>query len=267
MIEEDSISNIDWEQKKGVADQTRASRRIDAKKIAKAEFKDRNNFKTTKPSIKNLTPGLKKLRNKIRDPYDDEEDEDENEVVFCFSLEGENSSLYNALRDDEKSKLQAKKVLDNQKMQQSAGKMEAIMMADKMSKKLGLKGLNKKVINNNMQSVALSSETFSMATKQNVAAKTKIKTENLSAKDTTNMVQGLKKMQQVSLSDNKFESDALKSMKVDDLIEIGKARDEHKTAEMILEKSGRKEAKKQPNTNKDKKKQNVKEAIRRAKDR
>ena len=72
MIEEDSISNIDWEQKKGVADQTRASRRIDAKKIAKAEFKDRNNFKTTKPSIKNLTPGLKKLRNKIRDPYDDE---------------------------------------------------------------------------------------------------------------------------------------------------------------------------------------------------
>ena len=81
------------------------------------------------------------------------------------------------------------------------------------------------------------------------------------------MVKGLKKMQQISLTDNKLESDALKSMKVEDLIEVGRARDEHKTAEMILEKSGRKEAKKSYNSNKDKKKQNVKEAIRKVKDR
>ena len=266
MIDEDNISNIDWGQKKGVADQTRASRRIDVKKTAKAAFKDRNNFKATKNSIKNLNPGLKKLRNKIRDSYDDE-DEDEDEVVFYFSLEDQNSSLYNALIDDEKNKLQTKKILDDQKMQQSAGKMEAIIKADKMSKKLGLKGLSKKVINNNMQSVDLSSETFNIATKQNIASKTNIKTKNLLAKDTTDMVKGLKKMQQVSLSDSDFEIDTLKSMKVDDLIDIGRTRDKNKTAKLILEKSGRKEATNKSKTNEEKKKQNVKEAIRKSKDR
>ncbi len=265
MTDEEGISNIDWEQKKGVADQTRASRRIDIKKTAQAELKSRNNFKASKTSIKTLSPGLKKLRNKIRDSYDDEDDEDENEVVFCFSLEDENSSLFSALREDEKNKLQTKKILDNQKMQQSAGKMEAIIMADKLSKKLGLKGLNKKIINNNMQNVALSSETYDLTTKQNVASKTKIKTDNLSTKDTANMVKGLKKMQQASLSEPKFETDALKFIKADDLIEIGKTQDDQKTAELILEKSGRKEAKKQNIQTKDKKKQRVKDAVRQVK--
>ena len=48
-------------------------------------------------------------------------------------------------------------------MQETAGKMEAIAMADKTSKQLGLKGLKKKVSLDNIQDVSLSSTTYSNA--------------------------------------------------------------------------------------------------------
>ena len=266
MVEDDASSNIEWEQKK-IGTKMRQSRKIDLQKVLVAEKKDRKNFDGKAGSPKDLPKGLKKLRTKIREVSDDDEDEEENDVVFFFSVEDENSSLLNALKDEEKSKLQFNKTLENQKMQQTAGKMEAILMADRMSKQLGLQGLKKKVVNQNVQDVALSSETFDKAIKQNVAAKTKIRTEGLSTAETSNMVKGLKKMKQAVSVSEQMQVNMLESMKAEELVRIGKSNDDRKTAEMILEKSGRKEAKNSSKSAKEKNNQKVKNAIKHVKDR
>lgn len=267
MVEDDTSANIEWEQKKGFTDKTRQSRKIDLQKVMAEDAKNRNDFRTKSPAPKDLPKNLKKLRTKIKEVYDDDEDEEENEVIFHFSLEDENSSLINALKDDEKSKLSFNKTLENQKMQQTAGKMEAILMADKMSKQLGLKGLKKKVVHDNIQDVALNSETFNKAISQNVAAKTKIKTGGLSAKDTGNMVKGLQKMKRAAAVSEQIEVNLAESMKAEELVKIGKSQDDKKTAEMILEKSGRKEPKKAANKAKEKDNQKVKAAIKQTKER
>ena len=268
MVEEDTSANIEWGQKKGVGEKPRASRRIDLQKAMAAEAKDRNSFKAKPQPTKNLPSNLKKLRTKIKDVFDDDDEEDEeNEVIFYFNLEDENSSLINALKDDEKNKLQTQRTLDNQKMQQTAGKMEAIIMADKMSKQLGLKGLKKKVALDNIQDVSLNTQTFDKAIKQNVAAKTKIKTENLSSKQTADMVKGLRKMRQAAAASEEIQVNMLENMKAEELVKVGKNQDDKKTAEIILEKSGRKESKDQSRKDKEKKQQKIKTAIRQTKTR
>lgn len=267
MVEDDTSANIEWEQKKGFSDKTRQSRKIDLQKAMAEDAKNRNDFRAKSHSPKDLPKNLKKLRTKIKEVYDDDEDEEENEVIFHFSLENENSSLINALKEDEKSKLSFNKTLENQKMQQTAGKMEAILMADKMSKQLGLKGLKKKVVHDNIQDVTLNSETFNKAISQNVAAKTKIKTGSLSAKDTGNMVKGLQKLKRAAAVSEQIEVNLAESIKAEELVKIGKSQDDKKTAEMILEKSGRKEPKKTSHKTKEKENQKVKTAIKQTKER
>ena len=269
MAEDDNSSNIEWEQKKGESGKTHLSRRIDLQKAITSEAKDRNNFKVTAKQIKNLSPNLKRLKTKIRDVYNDEdEDEDEeDEIVFNFdiSLEADNSSLMSALKDEEKSKLQVNKTLENQKMQQTAGKMEAIIMADKMSKQLGLKGIKQKIVNNNIQDVAQNSQTFDNALKQNIAAKTKLKTKGLSAKDTANMVKGLRKIRQASLLSEKKQEHVLKNTSMEELLRLGRSNDEQKNAEIILEKSGRKDRKKTSKKEKEQQQKKIQNAIKKVK--
>lgn len=269
MTEDDDISaNIEWGQKKSLSDNTRMSRRINIKKVLESEAKDRKNFKATSKQIKNLPPSLKKLRIKIKDVYDEEdEDEDENEVIFHFSLEDENSSLLNALKEDEKSKLQFQKTLENQKLQQTAGKMEALLTADKMSKQVGLKGLKRKVINDGIQDIAQNDDTFNKALVRDVAAKTKIKIrpEKMSRRETADMIKGLNKLQKAATVVEQPKENLLDDLKTEELIRIGKNRDEQKTAEIILEKSGRKEARNNDKQDKKKEQQKVKTALQQAK--
>ena len=270
MAEDDNSSNIEWEQKKGESGKTHLSRRIDLQKAVTEEAKDRNNFKATAKQIKNLSPNLKRLKTKIRDVYDDEdEDEEKTEIVFNFdiALETDNSSLMSALKDEEKSKLQVNKTLENQKMQQTAGKMEAIIMADKMSKQLGLKGIKQKIVNNNIQDVAPVSETFDNTIKQNVTAKTKLKTKGLSAKDTSDMVKGLRKIRQASLLSEKDQQHILENTSMEDLVKLGRNNNEQKNAEIILEKSGRKDRKKTSKKDKELQQKKIQNAIKKAKTR
>lgn len=264
MLEDDNSSNIEWEQDKGISKNTRVSRRFDLKKAIKSEATERNNFKTN-PSKPSLAPNLKRLQSKIRDAYDDEDDEDE--VVYHFSFNDDNSSLINALKDDEKQQFSAKKIQEDQKMQQTAGKMETILQADKVARQLGLKGLKKKVVINNIQDISINTQTKDQVLLENVAAKTKIKTSDLSSRETTDMVKGLRKMRIATMSSENIRASTIENMKAEELIEIGRSNDEKKTAKMILEKSGRKEAKKADETQREKEQQKIKSAIKRAKSR
>lgn len=264
MLEDDNSSNIEWEQDKGVSKNTRVSRRLDLKKIMKAEAEERNNFKM-KPSKPNLAPNLKRLQSRIRDTYDDEDDEDE--VVYHFSFNDGNSALINALKDDEKQRLSAKKIQEDQKMQQTVGKMEAVLQADKVAKQLGLKGLKKKVVINNVQDISINTQTKDKVLQEDVAAKTKIKTSGLSSRETSDMVKGLRKMRMAAMRSEEIKASTIESMKAEELVEIGRSNDEKKTAKMILEKSGRKEAKKADKTQKEKEQQKIKSAIKQTKSR
>ena len=147
-------------------------------------------------------------------------------------------------------------------------KMEALAKADKMSKQIGLKGLNRRIINDGIQDIAQGAETFDNAIKQNVADKTKIKIDpqRLSTNDTANMVKGLKKVHKTAAVTKQTQNVFLDDMKVADLIEIGKKRDVQKTAEIILEKSGRKDAKTPEKKKKrEKEKQQIKTALKETK--
>lgn len=264
MTEEDASSNIEWGQKKDISAKERLSRRIDVQKASSAEVKDRNNFKAVAKQIKNLSPNLRKLKNKIKDVYDEDDEDEENEIVFYFNLEAENSSLINALKDEEKNSLRQKQAEENIKLQQTSGKMQAILMADKMSKKLGLKGVDRKIANKNVQDATLNVDTFDKTVAQDVTAKTKISTEKLSTKQTEQMVKGLKKIRQAALAETEKKDLVLNDMETEDLIKLGKSNDDKKTAELILEKSGRKGKPEAKKTNQ-KDKQRIKESLQKVK--
>lgn len=262
MAEDDISSNIEWEQDKGFETKSRISRRVDVKKLLKAQAKDRRNFKTTAAKAKTLAPGLKKLRTKIKDIYDDDEEDDENEIVLHFSMDDESSSLFSALKEDEKKELQFKQTLKNQNMQQTAGKMEAVIMADKMTKDLGLKGLNKKIALDSIQDVTQSSETYDKALAKDISAKTSLDLKGLSPKDASFAIKGLKKMRQASTASQKINPTTVNDIKEKDLIAIGKSKNTRETAEMILEKSGRTEPKKMSRAKKESETQKVQKALR-----
>lgn len=262
MAEDNIASNIEWEQDKGIGNNTRASRRLDVKKLIKAQAKERRNFKTTQTKAKTLAPGLKRLRTKIKDIYDDEED-DENEIVFHFSMENESSSLLGALKEEEKKELLFNKTLKNQSMQQTAGKMEAVLMADKMTKQLGLKGIKKKIALDSIQDITQSSEMFDKALSQDISAKTNLNLNKLSAKEASLAVKGLKKMRQASAASKETDGNLTKNFREKDLIAIGKSKNTKETAEMILEKSGRAESKKLSPKKKGIETQKIQKALRR----
>ena len=251
MAEDDISSNIEWEQDKGFETKSRISRRVDVKKLLKAQAKDRRNFKTTAAKAKTLAPGLKKLRTKIKDIYDDDEEDDENEIVLHFSMDDESSSLFSALKEDEKKELQFKQTLKNQNMQQTAGKMEAVIMADKMTIAL-----------DSIQDVTQSSETYDKALAKDISAKTSLDLKGLSPKDASFAIKGLKKMRQASTASQKINPKTVNDIKEKDLIAIGKSKNTRETAEMILEKSGRTEPKKMSRAKKESETQKVQKALR-----
>jgi hypothetical protein len=252
MDDDNNSENIEWEQDKGFSQKSRISRRIDTKQAEIADKKKPNNFSDSRIGTP-LPPNLKRLQRKIKDVYDDDEDEEDGGIVFNLSPENDASSLLDALHDDEKNKLHAKTVIDNQKNQQAAGKMSATLMADKMSKKLGLKGLKKRSIQNNSLDASLNSLTFDKVLRNDIAAKTNLKTKNLSTKETVSLVKGLDKLKQVENKPDEVKPKLIEKMKADELIKLGQKQNENETAKLILEKSGRKADNK-------KKKKTVKEA-------
>ena len=248
MSDEDLEANIEWGQAKGFSKNTRISRRLDQKKAMVADASSRNNFKKTSKPIKNIAPNLKKIQSKIRDVYDEDDEDEDNKstVIFDFNFDDMSSSLYSALSDEEKSKMNADKDFENQKMQQTAGKVAGILQANERSKELGLKEIDKKVIAKTTRDVTFDGKTFENSLLKNISSQTKLKTDNLSSKDAANMVKGLEKVKQAGiLTQEKNLGKLSENMDAKDFVEIGKEKNIKKTAKLILEKSGRKEEKEQ----------------------
>lgn len=241
MEDESSSLNIEWKKNKGFGATEKLTRKTDVKKALEFEATEK---KAVSPNLaprpSELPKGLKKIRKKIRDVYDEDEDED-----FYDGIPPDmNSSLLNALYEDEKRLLQQKETLQNQKMQQNAGRLEAVAIADKLTREAGLKGLDKKVAGRNLADVTQIDGSLEKVLSEELAVKTKTSIRRLSKAETITMLRGIERIRKMASAADEPQLKALEKMKVDDLINAGeKTTDDRKVAELILKKSGRKNKK------------------------
>ena len=246
MTTESSSSNIEWK-KTGFEATEKVTLKTDIQKATIHDAKSKQvNASTFATTSSNLPKGLNKIRNKIKDIYD--EDEDENEFILG-ELDNSNS-LLNALHDDEKIKFKAQeKAISTNKMQQDVGKMAAMQQANAIAKDLGLKGLSKETLNKTSQDISLEAQSFGKALKTEIGTKTKIKTTNLSEKETVVLLRGIKKIQSMDKDDKKDKKSrdikSVEGWKVKDIVYVGKETTNKSDAEKViakklLEKTGRK---------------------------
>ena len=241
MDEESSSPNIEWKKKQGFETSEKNSRKTDIKKSIEYEAKRKNNLnKTTPVRPSDLPKGLKKIRKKIKEAY--EEDEEEDSLTF-FPLDMDNS-LANALFDNEKRQLQQKNTLTNQKMQQDVGRMEAILVAEKMARQAGLPGLDQKTINNNMADLTISDTPLEKTLSEDIAHKTKSSSRQLSKGEAVTMLRGIERIRKMAIAADESQLKALEKIKISEIINAGeKDTDDKEVAKLILKKSGRKNKK------------------------
>ncbi len=242
-MEEDASSlNIEWKKNKGFGATEKLTRKTDVKKALKYEATEKKAVSfDSAPRPSDLPKGLKKIRKKIKEVYDEDEDED-----FYDGIPHDlNNSLLNALYEDEKKQLQQQNnTLKQQKMQQTAGRLEAVAVADKLARESGLKGLSKKVAGQNANDATQTSGSLEKVLSEELALKTKKGVRKLSKAETITMLRGINRIRRMALAADESQLKALEKMKVDELINAGeKGTDDKKVAEMILKKSGRKNKK------------------------
>jgi hypothetical protein len=143
--------------------------------------------------------------------------------------------LDNALNEEEKSLLKQKEERDNVRLQTNTAKIDAMLVLNRFIKESGLKELDKKNINKDIDNpVSNPTHATKEAIRNDIAKKENIKWEDLDDKEIISFLRGVKKIRDVG--GNK----AIEKMKINDIVKAGhKETDEKKIAKMILKKSGR----------------------------
>lgn len=252
MEDDTSNSNIEWKKNKGFGSTEKLSRRIDKEKALKEEAKSKKPISNAQhPLPSQLPQGLKKLRKKIKEVYDEDEEEED---YYTFLPNEPMSSLMNALYDDERKQLSIREnTFNNQKLQQDAGRIEAVRMANQLSKEFGFGKIDKSIINENMQNATLNTRDFEKILKDDVMKKAKISTKQLSKAETVNLLRGIKRIKKIAMQGKEAELKAIEGLKIEDIISAGERNaDDNKVAEIILQKSGRKNKKETAKVIKDK---------------
>lgn len=231
--------NLEWK-KSGFDAKEKLTLKVNLKEALKYEAKKKTNVqKNTVPTPADLPLGLKKIRKKIKDVFDEDEDENEDDfaIVSPLSLD-ENNSLLKALNDDERKILKQQEVNNTIKMQQNAGKMEALSIADRFAKDAGLKKLSKESIANGMQEIGLGENAIKNIVKDDIAKKMNIKGRNLSDAKTIQLLRGIKRIRAVG------GADAVKGLKISEVVLVGEIDekdwkvDDRKVAKIIQKKRG-----------------------------
>ena len=225
---------FDWK-KKGFDNKERLTLKTDVNEAEKYNHKKENASKKNKVNPENLPLGLKKLRKKIRDIYD-EDDEDENDYVYSqvkMPEQEEDNVLLNALNDDEKRMFRQKNTIENTRMQQDAGKMEALHIANNLAREAGLKNLSRKVLDAGMQQATFNpQETQEKIIKKEVGGKLGIRGKLEDGK-IIQAARGIKKVEQLG------GQKAAKNLDMKEVVKAGEDKlTDRQLAELILEKSG-----------------------------
>ncbi len=246
---EDDEAVFDWK-KNGFDKNERLSLRINAKEADNYNARKKNQpLKGNRPE--KLAAGLKKIRKKIREVYDDEEDDEENDTIFApiqYAKE-EDNPLLNALNEEEKRLFYQKQNIENVSKLQSAGKMEALHIANNLARESGLKDISRKAVARGMQEAVFRPEEMQeKVIKKEVSGKLGIKGKIEDGK-IISAARGIKKIEQMG------GKEAAKNLDMRDVVKAGEEKlDEIKLAELILEKSGQdvKKRKERFKTGKDK---------------
>lgn len=208
--------------------------------------------KRMKP-VRNLPLGLQMLKKKVREVYDEEEDEEDYMYtalpMFHMIEEEDDGRLRQGLTENEKRILKQKETIDTVKALQTAGKMEALHQAHNLAREAGLKGLYEKTVAESIQEATFRPEQIQeKAIQKDVSKKLGIKGK-IHDGQIIQVARGIKKIE--GMGGQK----AAKNMDMKDIIKIGEEKlDEIKIAELILKKSGQdiRKRKRKLNESKDK---------------
>lgn len=244
MNKNDSNPNIEWK-KSGFEQNDRPSLKIDVKKAIEHDVKNKTNVqKAYVPNPSSFPAGLNKIRKKIKEAYDDDdEDEDEKDYQTAANSPDFDSSLLNALSEDEKSILQQQEETQRNKLLENTNKLAAVNNVNKFIKEAELIDINKERTLINIQNDNSSNKDVAFnAVKKNLKKETGMKIRHkIKDKDLKNIAKGIKKIKKIA------GKEILKDMDIRAVTKIGKEDlKDRETAKIILEKSGVKEVKKEP---------------------
>ena len=245
MTDEDTNPNIEWK-KTTIGEQEKITRKTNIKQAVEYEAKKDNVFKTTPLKPNDLPVGLKKIQKKIRSLDEDDEDDDNVQIVADPLLMAQNnSSLYNALHEDEKQVLMQQETNNTIRLQLETEKKTAVNMADNLVRNAGFKGLKKETIRRSMNENTISPQKINKTLQNEFKKELKGKNkdwENLSDKELVELMQGVNKIKEIG---GKKSEKTFQEMDMKEVIEVGKEKNnDKKIARTICEKTGRKEVKK-----------------------
>ena len=221
------------------------------------EEQQKQKLKSPLKQQQNLPLGLLKLKKKVREVYDEEDDEEDYIYTplsaFQVNPEEDDGRLIKGLSDNEKLMLKQKETLNTVKALQDAGKMEALHVAHNLAKDVGLKGLSEKNVAASMQEALFKpKEMQKKVVQKEVSNKLGIKGKVEDGK-IIQAARGIKKVE------NLGGVKATKNLDMKDVIKVGEDKlDEIKLAELILKKSGQKVQKRKDNVQKSKDKMDLK---------
>lgn len=226
-----------WKDKKGFDFQERVTLKVDTKKAeAYNKRAKKRDLKSKTAKSVDFDANLMKMRKKIRDVYD-EEDEEEDGFIFIGHqpmMEAEDDGrLMNGLSEDEKRMVMQKETLETVKMQQMAGKMEAMQLADNLARETLNHGANRKLLNEGIQDALFRpEETQKKIVEKEVSQKLGIR-GNLEDGKIIQAARGIKKVQVMG------GVKATKDINMKDIVRAGEDKmSDKELAELILEKSG-----------------------------
>ncbi len=224
---------INWKEK-SASDASRISKRLEGRELLTEEATTTNSV-TSKKAAAPTSPSLEarnRLRKKIKEVYDDEED-DENETVF-FDINLLDSE--EDLNQSSNSFLKEKETLRIIKEQQMAGKLNTIMSANLAAKDLNLPSSltkeDRRILNSAEYDIA---ETRRQTLRSKISKPLGIQGD-LPEKELQKTIKDIKTIQtEVSLEDLA----PIKTKNIKETADIIEEKEENEMAKLILEKTGR----------------------------
>ena len=228
---EEDKSAFDWKNK-GIGTDEKLKLKIDVREANLYDAK-KNATHAKKNPLQNLPKGINTIRKKIKDVYDEDEDEEEWGVVVRRAPEDYDNTLMRALDEKEKRSLTQQQELKNVKLNQIAGRMEALTVADRMAKDVGLKGLKKNDVSLSMLEATFNPEKM----QQNIIKKDILKEKGIkgdvAVKDIIQTTRGIKRIEK------NLGKDALQDMNTKEVANLGKEKvSENDMAKLISKKRG-----------------------------
>ena len=226
------------ESKKGFEDSERLTLRIDALEAEKFQAQK------TKQSSNKLPKNVKKIKTKVRQlDEEDEEDEDLTDHDIIRSLHqlqinqndasNADSSLINALFDNERRQIMQNTNIEISRHQENAGRQNALEQADTMLRKADMKRMNTREFMEEMKDAIYNPSKLRREALQDQIAKQMGIEGKIEKRSEGMVIEGVKKVKELS-GDRQ-----VPQIKMDDVEKIGAQKmNQNETAELILKKSG-----------------------------